>query len=71
MSSRNPGYIFRIKNTEPPEFALLVHSEQRKEFAEKHKGLVWIFLDQELTKPKYDKAMLKSTDLLEFIGYQD
>lgn len=71
MANGNSGLIFKIKDTEPVEFATMLHSEQIKQFAEKRKRLVRIFLDKELTKPKHDKPMLKSIDLLEFIAYLD
>ena len=78
MSHPFQGYIFTYKSpsTGLDVFALAVHSEQERKFAEAGKVLVRLFNDELLQTPlKDDKGqplrVLKSKDKLTFIGFND
>lgn len=71
MAKENVGYIFKVKNTDPQEYAVALRAKQDKQFSSKGKLLVQIYKDEELTQPKHEKPVLKSVELLDFIGFQD
>lgn len=71
---RNPGYIFELPDG---LFAIAYHNEQEQKFFDLGKYLIHVCRDIHCCEPVIDpvtkkpKKILKSKDLLKFIGFND